>query len=119
MHELHSKDIIHLDIKPENILEGKSGNFKLADLGMAQFLTKITDSFNIPEGDSRYIAQELLRCESMDKAPDLKKCDIFSLGITAYELITLETLECNGSEWNHLRDGRLIFSDEIMQMYSP
>lgn len=40
--ELHSKEIVHLDIKPENILMGKTGKFKIADLGMARFLTKIT-----------------------------------------------------------------------------
>lgn len=95
--ELHNKDIVHLDIKPENILMGKTGNFKIADLGMARFLTKITEDANIPEGDCRYLAKELL---SRTELPDLKKSDIFSLGITAFELITLGKLEKNGPEWN-------------------
>lgn len=102
LQELHSKDIVHLDIKPENILMGKTGNFKIADLGMARFLSKITNDVNIPEGDCRYLAKELL---SRNELPDLKKADIFSLGITAFELITLGHLEKNGPEWNALRDG--------------
>ncbi len=71
LHELHSKGIVHLDIKPENILEGKTGNFKLADLGMARFLTKITEDINIPEGDCRYLAKELLSRTVLNFLPDL------------------------------------------------
>tara|TARA_B110000285_G_C14899621_1_gene502581 strand:- start:16 stop:243 length:228 start_codon:yes stop_codon:yes gene_type:complete len=69
---------------------------------MARFLTKITEDVNIPEGDCRYLAKELL---SRTELPDLKKSDIFSLGITAFELITLGSLEKNGPEWGALRDG--------------
>jgi serine/threonine protein kinase len=36
LQELHSRGIVHLDIKPENILESFSGKFKLGDLGMAR-----------------------------------------------------------------------------------
>ncbi len=48
--------IVHLDIKPGNILKGKNNNYKLGDLGMARFLAKITADVNIPEGDCRYLA---------------------------------------------------------------
>ena len=43
---------------------------------------------DINEGDSRYLAPELLNdlCESM--IPDLTKADIFSLGVSIYELMT-------------------------------
>jgi serine/threonine protein kinase len=105
LQELHSQGIVHLDIKPENILQGKTGNFKLADLGMARFLTKITEDINIPEGDCRYLAKELLSRTVLNFLPDLQKSDIFSLGITAYELITLQSLEKNGPEWRALREG--------------
>ena len=50
------KSIFHTDIKPENILKGKTGKFKLGDLGMSRFLTKISEDTNIPEGDCRYLA---------------------------------------------------------------
>jgi len=60
LNTLHSRDIVHLDIKPENILQGYSGKFKLGDLGMARLLTQLTDDHEIPEGDQRYLAKELL-----------------------------------------------------------
>ena len=117
--ELHSQDIVHLDIKPENILKGKTGNYKLGDLGMSRFLTGITEDTNIPEGDCRYLAQELLSKDVLAFLPDLKKCDIFSLGITAYELITLEKLELNGPEWRALRNDSFQYPPEVHQLYSP
>ena len=103
--ELHSKDIVHLDIEPGNILKGVNDVYKLGDLGMARFLTKITEDVNLPEGDCRYIAQELLSRDVLAFLPDLKKSDIFSLGITAYELLTLQDLENNGESWRNLRNG--------------
>ena len=85
---------------------------------MARFLTKITEDVNIPEGDCRYLAQELLSRDVLTYLPDLKKSDIFSLGITAYELITLERLEKNGSEWRALRNGKFNYPSEVEQIYS-
>ena len=97
--ELHQKDIVHLDLKPSNILLGQSSKHKLADLGMARFIVKITDAENIPEGDSRYLSKEVLSTMPTGHVPDLKKADIFSLGITAYELMTLQDLPKYGNEW--------------------
>jgi len=94
-------------------LKGKTGKFKLGDLGMSRFLTKISEEASIPEGDCRYLAQELLSKDASDLLPDLKKCDIFSLGITAYELITLEELEKNGEEWRTLRNGSIEYPVEV------
>ena len=56
LQELHEGNIVHLDIKPGNILLGISNNYKLGDLGLARFLTKITELTHIPEGDCRYLA---------------------------------------------------------------
>ena len=80
---------------------------------MSRFLTKMSEDTNIPEGDCRYLAQELLSKDVLAFLPDLKKCDIFSLGITAYELITLEELEKNGPEWRAFRNDSFGFSAEV------
>ena len=77
---------------------------------MARLIVKIADSENIPEGDSRYLSKELLsKIGPNGLIPDLKKSDIFSLGITAYELITLGELEKNGPDWRCLRDGSFVY----------
>jgi len=54
-------------------------------MGQSRMVKKSGD---IEEGDSRYVAPELLNCDDCEDGLDLKKCDIFSLGITAYELLT-------------------------------
>lgn len=94
--ELHARGIVHLDIKPENILESFSGKFKIGDLGMARILTKIVEEHDIPEGDCRYLAREVLNDDPNIPIPDLTKADIFSLGITMYEMIEGITLQKNG-----------------------
>ena len=43
---------------------------------------------DIEEGDSKYLAPELLNDIYESQLPDLTKADIFSLGITCYELMT-------------------------------
>ena len=82
---------------------------------------------DINEGDSRYLAPELLNdlCESM--IPDLTKADIFSFGVSIYELMTGiiraeviadiikigDEIPKNGPEWHELRNGYLPKLDEL------
>jgi hypothetical protein len=42
---------------------------------------------DVPEGDSRYLALELLNNDPNAAIPDLTKADVFSLGIMLYELL--------------------------------
>mmetsp|Transcript_40756 Transcript_40756/g.85366 ORF Transcript_40756/g.85366 Transcript_40756/m.85366 type:complete len:782 (+) Transcript_40756:991-3336(+) len=106
---VHQRGMVHLDIKPENIMV-KNNLYKLGDFGLANSFTKnegkagatnITP--DIEEGDSRYMSKDLL-----DFRPkDLTKCDIFSLGATMYEICTGLPLPSCGQEWQGLRNGRL------------
>jgi wee1-like protein kinase len=118
LNELHKKGIVHLDLKPENILESFTGKFKLGDLGMARLLIKIGEEKDIPEGDCRYLARELLNDDPSLPVPDLTKADIFALGITAYELLEGNELEKNGPQWHDLREGRVEFSEWTKVKYS-
>ena len=53
---VHSLGLVHMDLKPENYLVDAEGNIKLSDFG----LTVKDGSLNYMEGDSRYIAREVL-----------------------------------------------------------
>ena len=79
---LHDNDVVHLDIKPENILLSKSKKYKIGDLGLVRIYNKCAD---FDEGDCRYLAPELLNASS--KSTDLRKADIFSAGVMIYELM--------------------------------
>ena len=103
--KLHENNIIHMDIKPENILISKYGKFKLADLGLGRITTNLTDE--IPEGDCRYLASEVLESVDYRHMPDLTKADIFSLGATVYEIMRGTALPKNGVEWQDIRNERI------------
>eukprot|EP00043_Microstomoeca_roanoka_P003765 m.45686 g.45686 ORF g.45686 m.45686 type:complete len:724 (-) comp12195_c0_seq1:373-2544(-) len=79
--------------------------FKLGDLG----LVTERGNRNADEGDSRYLAREVLQNRYMD----LAKADIFSIGCTLYELASLTSLAPNGPAWHKLRD-----SPTRLPMYS-
>lgn len=126
LNELHEKGIVHLDLKLENILVSTSGKYKLGDLGFSRLMNKL--SHDVPEGDSRYLAKELLNTDA-EALPDLRKADIFSLGILAYELVEKQRVPSKGQRWHDLREGRIEFSntemltpeikDMILKMLSP
>ena len=71
---------------------------------------------DVPEGDSRYLALELLNSAISEEIPDLKKSDVFSFGIMLYELIEGRRVSSNGQEWHDLRDGRVQFSCEEQRL---
>lgn len=83
---LHEKSIIHLDLKPENIMIQPSDDVKIIDFGLARHLglpDLIGDDFNEPQGTPYYISPEQL-CGKRDSP----QSDIYSLGIIFYEILT-------------------------------
>ncbi|MFH1138499.1 MAG: serine/threonine-protein kinase [Pseudomonadota bacterium] len=79
----HKQGVIHLDVKPSNILLDKSGVIKLTDFGIAQVGRRLEKEIII--GTPFYIAPERLRGLS-----PVRQSDIFSLGCVLYELLTGE-----------------------------
>lgn len=77
----------------------KGNTLKIADFGLSR-AAQIRNG-DVEEGDSRYLAKEVL---NLDSKVDLTKADIFSLGMTAYEMLTLELLPNNGEQWLHMRE---------------
>lgn len=78
------QQLIHRDIKPDNIMLTKNGRAKLADLGLAKFAGEIDDA-NKDEvmGTPQYISPEHLTGMPMDI-----RSDIYSLGATFFHLVT-------------------------------
>ena len=78
----HRKGIVHRDIKPQNILVSESGEVKVADFGIARATTGDTISQNLM-GSVHYLSPEQARGNYSDE-----KSDIYSLGVTMYEMAT-------------------------------
>ncbi|KAH8351439.1 membrane-associated tyrosine- and threonine-specific cdc2-inhibitory kinase [Drosophila kikkawai] len=98
---LHDRNLIHLDIKLDNVLIGEDDETcKLADFGLVFDLDR-SNSRHATEGDSRYMAPEILQGHFS------KAADIFSLGIAMLELACYMDLPANGPLWHELRQGIL------------
>lgn len=87
---MHEKGWVHKDIKPENILMSKSSEVKIIDFGLAVPVAKgIGKMFGKPktiQGTRSYIAPETIK-----KLPLDQTADIYSLGITIFEVLTGKT----------------------------
>ncbi len=80
--DIHGHNIIHNDLKPENIIYIRTGKIKIVDFGIS-FQGDKTIRLNKIKGTPKYIAPEILNIKKCDK-----RSDIYSLGIILYELLT-------------------------------
>lgn len=78
----HNHNIIHRDIKPQNIIISKEGKVKVTDFGIAKAATSNTITSNVM-GSVHYTSPEQARGGYSDA-----KSDIYSLGITMFEMLT-------------------------------
>ena len=78
----HKHNIVHRDIKPQNIIISKEGKVKVTDFGIARAASSNTISSNVM-GSVHYSSPEQVRGGYSDE-----KSDIYSLGITLYEMVT-------------------------------
>ncbi|MBQ3789375.1 MAG: Stk1 family PASTA domain-containing Ser/Thr kinase [Lachnospiraceae bacterium] len=78
----HNNHIVHRDIKPQNIMISKEGKVKVTDFGIAKAATSNTITSNVM-GSVHYTSPEQARGGYSDV-----KSDIYSLGITLFEMLT-------------------------------
>lgn len=78
----HGKNIIHRDIKPQNIMISTDGKVKVTDFGIAKAASSNTISSDVM-GSVHYASPEQARNGFIDA-----RSDVYSLGIVMYEMIT-------------------------------
>jgi serine/threonine protein kinase len=88
LHHAHENDVVHRDIKPSNLLLSSSGRLSVNDFGLARMLEQpgmtMTGEF---VGTPAYMSPEQI---TAGRTPLDHRTDIYSLGATLYELLTLQ-----------------------------
>lgn len=82
---MHSKNILHRDLKPDNIFLGENNVIKLGDFGISKCLSLEDSRTNTFCGTPYYMAPEVVKFERYNH-----KSDIWALGCSIYELTMLQ-----------------------------
>ena len=83
MDAAHQQNIVHRYIKPHNIIISKEGKVKVTDFGIAKVASSATINTSASMGSVHYISPEQARGGYSDE-----RSDIYSLGITIFEMLT-------------------------------
>ncbi|WWC65262.1 uncharacterized protein I303_107879 [Kwoniella dejecticola CBS 10117] len=92
MEYLHSRDVVHGDIKGQNILIDDEGRPRLCDFGLSQIKIDITNKSVIPpaEGGSAAGTLRFQSPERLQLNPLTKECDVYSFAMTIYQIYSGE-----------------------------
>lgn len=99
---LHSQDIIHLDIKPENIMITPDNAVKILDFGLAckkSLGDLLTEDFISPHGTPYYISPEQIEGQRNDN-----RSDLYSLSMILYEALTGKLPFARANRLSRVRD---------------
>jgi serine/threonine protein kinase len=81
----HSRGVLHRDIKPANLMLTRDGQVKIGDFGIAKRLSNEDTETRRMVGSPRYMSPEQVNNETVSTQTDL-----YSLGVSMYELLTGE-----------------------------
>jgi len=95
----HRRGVVHRDVKPGNILVGPDDRIKLTDFGIASRSgdPKLTGA-GVALGSLHYMSPEQMKAEALDA-----RSDLYSVGVTLYEMVTGHTPVQGGSYYAILR----------------
>ncbi|CAG8515208.1 12441_t:CDS:10 [Ambispora leptoticha] len=79
---LHENDIVHRDIKPDNLLLSKDDVLKIVDFGVSEIFVKGNDKTKKSAGSPAFMAPEL--CQAQHGEVSGKATDLWSMGVTLY-----------------------------------
>merc|ERR1740131_272978 len=109
----HSTQVIHLDLKPDNILVSADHVLKISDFGISIDLDVVAQCEERKfafSGDATYIAPEVLQNLNHTLTDDINvKTDIFSLGLVFLEMICNVTLKKHDARLHELRNDKVDF----------
>ena len=89
--EIHLNNLIHRDLKPDNLFKSKDYKIKIGDFGISKKLINSLKYANTGNGTYNYMAPEMINGQKYNK-----KVDIWALGCILYELFTLNLcFDCN------------------------
>ena len=80
---IHSKDVVHRDVKPDNVFLTDDGKVKLMDFGIARLGNTSLTQAGFAIGTPPYMAPEQIRAE-----PPTPQVDVYAFGLLVFELIT-------------------------------
>ncbi|OPZ16312.1 MAG: Serine/threonine-protein kinase PknB [candidate division BRC1 bacterium ADurb.BinA364] len=109
----HRQGIVHLDLKPSNIMILKDGAPRIMDFGIARTFADLRRTDREMHGTPRYMAPEQIMARKLDP-----RCDVFALGVIFYEMLSGRTPFAQET-FSELREAIAAKPHPPLQSYQP